>query len=164
MMEDSPEREPQLKERHLREDPRHRKIEDLFHQRRAGTYINDLVYGANDGIITTFAVVAGATGASLPPLVVIILGFANLVADGISMGASNYLGTKSELDYQRAQRQKEEWEIDHLRNLEIQEIEDIYRERGFTGKDLERAVALTIVDRGKWVDVMMRDELGIWGL
>jgi vacuolar iron transporter family protein len=58
-------------------------------------YVGDLVYGANDGIVTTFAVVAGVTGASLPARVVIILGVANLLADGFSMGASNYLAIRS---------------------------------------------------------------------
>jgi VIT1/CCC1 family predicted Fe2+/Mn2+ transporter len=58
-------------------------------------YLPDLVYGANDGIITTFAVVSGVVGASLSTRVILILGFANLVADGISMGASNYLSRRS---------------------------------------------------------------------
>ena len=59
-------------------------------------YLKDLVYGANDGIITTFAVVAGASGASLGSSVVLILGFANLLADGFSMGASNFLAIRSD--------------------------------------------------------------------
>lgn len=59
-------------------------------------YLRDLVYGANDGIITTFAVVAGVAGAELAPRVIVILGFANLLADGFSMGASNYLSIRSE--------------------------------------------------------------------
>lgn len=59
-------------------------------------YLKDLVYGANDGIITTFAVVAGVAGARLEPRIVLILGFANLVADGFSMGASNFLSLRSE--------------------------------------------------------------------
>ena len=58
-------------------------------------YLGDLVYGANDGIITTFAVVAGVTGASLPARTILILGFANLLADGFSMGASNVLAIRS---------------------------------------------------------------------
>ena len=62
-------------------------------------YIGDFVYGANDGIITTFAVVAGIAGAKLSAAIVIILGLASLIADGISMAASNYLATKSESDY-----------------------------------------------------------------
>lgn len=63
-----------------------------------GHYLRDVVYGALDGCITTFAVVAGVDGARLGASVAIILGVANLVADGISMGASNYLGLKSELE------------------------------------------------------------------
>lgn len=59
-------------------------------------YLRDLVYGANDGIITTFAVVAGVAGAALPARIILILGFANLLADGFSMGASNYLSIRSD--------------------------------------------------------------------
>ncbi|MBP9803069.1 MAG: VIT1/CCC1 transporter family protein [Candidatus Pacebacteria bacterium] len=66
---------------------------------KAGKYIGDLVYGANDGIITTFAIVAGVAGANLSPSVVIILGMSNVLADGFSMAASNYLARKSEKDY-----------------------------------------------------------------
>jgi VIT1/CCC1 family predicted Fe2+/Mn2+ transporter len=64
-------------------------------QSLARHYLPDLVYGANDGIITTFAVVSGVVGADLSNEVILILGFANLVADGFSMGASNYLSRRS---------------------------------------------------------------------
>jgi VIT1/CCC1 family predicted Fe2+/Mn2+ transporter len=67
--------------------------------KKIGEYIGDLVYGANDGIITTFAVVAGVAGASLSPAIVVILGVANLLADGFSMATSNYLARKSEREY-----------------------------------------------------------------
>lgn len=70
----------------------------------AGHYLPDLVYGANDGIITTFAVVSGVVGASLSERVIVILGFANLVADGFSMGASNYLARRSHEDDELAER------------------------------------------------------------
>lgn len=63
-----------------------------------GHYLRDLVYGALDGVITTLAVVAGVIGADLEAVVAVILGLANLAADGLSMGASNYLGLKSELE------------------------------------------------------------------
>lgn len=155
------ERSLRQKEKYLLENKEYRRFEQLAHRHIVGKYIGDFVYGANDGIITTFAVVAGATGASLSPHVVIILGIANLVADGISMGASNYLGKKSEQDFARAQREKEEWEIDNLRDLEVAEIEDIYKQKGFKGKDLERAVTIITSRRDVWVDTMMKDELGI---
>ena len=59
-------------------------------------YIGDIVYGANDGIITTFAVISGAAGAGFSPIIIIVLGIANLIADGFSMGASKYLSLRSE--------------------------------------------------------------------
>jgi vacuolar iron transporter family protein len=65
-------------------------------------YIGDVVYGANDGIITTFAVIAGAAGAGFSSTVIIVLGIANLIADGFSMGASRYLSLKSEQDLEHA--------------------------------------------------------------
>jgi len=61
-------------------------------------HIKDIIYGANDGIVTTFAIVAGAVGASLSSKIILVLGFAGLFADAFSMGASNYLGNKSEKD------------------------------------------------------------------
>lgn len=70
----------------------------------AGRYLPDLVYGANDGVITTFAVVSGVVGAALSEEIILILGFANLVADGFSMGASNYLARRS---YEEAARRDE---------------------------------------------------------
>ena len=66
-------------------------------------YIRDLVYGANDGVITTFAVVAGVTGGTLSPVTVLVLGVANLLADGLSMGVGNYLGIRSDERVREAQ-------------------------------------------------------------
>ncbi|MBI4057939.1 VIT1/CCC1 transporter family protein [Candidatus Microgenomates bacterium] len=149
------------KEKYLEENEEYREAETLFHRHIAGRYIGDYVYGANDGIITTFAIVAGAVGASLSPGVIIILGFANLLADGISMGASNFLGKKSEKDYAKAQREKENWEIDHLRELEVEEIREIFKKKGFQGRDLEHATEIITSDKKVWLDTMMRDELGI---
>lgn len=70
---------------------------------KKGVYVGNLVYGANDGVVTTFAIVAGATGALLPQGVIIILGLANLLADGFSMGASNYLALRSEKELRDVQ-------------------------------------------------------------
>ncbi|MEX2028496.1 MAG: VIT1/CCC1 transporter family protein [Candidatus Curtissbacteria bacterium] len=149
------------KEKYLSENRKYRLAEALMHRHTAGKFIGDFIYGANDGTITTFAVVAGAVGASLSPNIIIILGFANLLADGISMGASNYLGGKSERDYAKFQREKEGWEVDHLRELEVEEIREIFAKKGFTGRDLDRAVSIIISDREVWLDTMMRDELNI---
>lgn len=71
-----------------------------------GDYIRDVVLSANDGIVTTFAVVAGSLGASLSPSVVVILGLANLFADGLSMSTGSYLGVKSEIEYEQSEGKK----------------------------------------------------------
>ena len=68
----------------------------------SGRYLAEVIYGANDGIVTTFAVVSGVAGAALNPSIVLVLGAANLFADGFSMGMSNYLSRRSELDYRRS--------------------------------------------------------------
>src|SRR3989344_6387560 len=72
------------------------------------------VFGANDVIVTTFAVVAGVTGAKLPVSVVIIMGLANMFADALSMGLGDYLGERSELRHRRQQYEIEQWELKHL--------------------------------------------------
>src|SRR3990167_3851714 len=76
------------------------------HQKERGKYLGDYVYGALDGIVTTFAVVSGVEGAKLSSSIVLILGFANLIGDGVSMGVGNYLSTKSELDYIKKERKR----------------------------------------------------------
>jgi VIT1/CCC1 family predicted Fe2+/Mn2+ transporter len=63
-----------------------------------GHYLRDMVYGALDGVITTMAILAGSQGAALSARIGLILGLANLIGDGISMGASNYLGMRSEIE------------------------------------------------------------------
>lgn len=134
---------------------------EYLHQRFGGTYIRDLVYGANDGIITTFAVVAGVAGASLSSTIVLVLGFANLLADGLAMALGNYLGTKSEADYINSEKVMESWEVDNLPQEETAEIRHIYKQKGFTGKDLDRAVNIIISDKTRWVNEMMISELGL---
>jgi VIT1/CCC1 family predicted Fe2+/Mn2+ transporter len=71
-------------------------------------YVRDVVYGANDGVITTFAVVAGVTGGTLSPVAVLVLGVANLLADGLSMGVGNYLGIRSDEKVREAQQLPEQ--------------------------------------------------------
>ncbi|UCE65030.1 MAG: VIT1/CCC1 transporter family protein [Candidatus Zixiibacteriota bacterium] len=131
------------------------------HKTGAGAYIGEAVYGALDGIVTTFAVVAGVEGAKLPSGIVLILGFANLIGDGLSMGVGSYLSTKSQREYQKSERIREEWEIDNYPEGEIEEIKQIYKKKGFQGEDLERAMGIITSDKKVWVDTMMVEELGI---
>ena len=131
------------------------------HKSESGAYIGEAVYGALDGIVTTFAVVAGVAGAKLSAGVVLILGFANLVGDGLSMGVGSYLSTKSRLEYEQSEREREFWEVENYPEGEIHEIREIYRKKGFEGDDLERAVGVITSNKEIWVETMMNEELGI---
>jgi vacuolar iron transporter family protein len=122
--------------------------------------IEDFVYGATDGAVTTFAIVAGVVGASLSPSVVLILGFANLFADGFSMAIGNYLSAKSRIEYVERQRKREEWEIKINTAQKIQEIKDIYSDKGFKGELLESIAKVIISNRKVWVDTMMEEKIG----
>jgi VIT1/CCC1 family predicted Fe2+/Mn2+ transporter len=119
------------------------------------------VYGGLDGIITTFAVVAGVTGAALSAGVVLILGFANLIADGISMAVGDYLSTKSENEYNAMERRREEWEVDNYPEGEKREMVELYTDKGMDPEDAHQVVELLSRNRNVWVDVMMMEELGI---
>jgi VIT1/CCC1 family predicted Fe2+/Mn2+ transporter len=125
------------------------------------SYLREWVYGGIDGVVTTFAIAAGVVGANLSPNIVLILGAANLIGDGFSMGAGCYSATKTENDnYQRLRNR----EISHIKKYpegEREEIRQIYAAKGFKGETLEKIVN-TISDNPKlWVDVMMVDEYGL---
>lgn len=124
-------------------------------------HFEDFIYGSIDGAVTTFAIVAGAIGASLSPSIILILGFANLFADGFSMAVGNYQATKARIEFIEKERKKEEWEIDNLAAEERQEIRDIYANKGFKDQLLEDIVKVITSRRKIWLDTMMKEELGL---
>ena len=124
-------------------------------------HFDDFIYGSIDGAVTTFAIVAGVVGAGLSPGIILILGFANLFADGFSMAAANYQASKARNEFIQMKRKQEEWEIDNLEAEEKEEIRDIYRKKGFKDELLEEIVRIITSRRKVWVDTMMREELGL---
>jgi len=123
--------------------------------------IPDFVYGGIDGAVTTFAVVAGVSGASLSSGIVLILGFANLFADGFAMAVGNYLGTKSYSEFVEKIRKSEEDSIRDNPTEERDEITEIYKSKGFSGKILKDTVGVITGNKKIWIDTMMKDEFGI---
>jgi vacuolar iron transporter family protein len=124
-------------------------------------HFDDFIYGSIDGAVTTFAIVASVVGASLSPSIILILGFANLFADGFSMAAANFQASKARNEFIEMKRKKEEWEIDNLEEQEKQEIRDIYTKKGFKDELLDEIVRIITSRRKVWVDTMMREELGL---
>jgi VIT1/CCC1 family predicted Fe2+/Mn2+ transporter len=127
----------------------------------SGQYIKSAIYGGMDGTITTFAVVAGVAGASLNAGVVLILGFANLIADGLSMAIGDYISTKSEREYQAAERERELWEARNYPDGEKKELVEIYMDKGLPEKDAKKIVDTVSKHEKAWIDIMMVEELGI---
>jgi len=124
-------------------------------------YLGDAVLGGIDGCITTFAVVAGATGGALSPLVVIILGFANLIADGFSMAVSNYHATRSERDLLDKRRRSEQAHIERVPEGEREEVRQIFAQKGYEGETLEKVVDTITANRRLWVNTMLTEEYGL---
>lgn len=151
-----PERRERLAAEHRPEEVRRR-----LSERRGQSYLGDAVLGGIDGCVTTFAVVAGAVGGGFSGLVVIVLGFANLLADGFSMAVSNYQGTKSQRERVEEARLSEEHHIREVPAGEREEIRQIFARKGFSGDDLEKVVEVITNDRRLWVDTMLTEELGL---
>jgi VIT1/CCC1 family predicted Fe2+/Mn2+ transporter len=126
--------------------------------RRLEDYLGEMVYGGMDGIVTTFAVVAGSVGAGLSSKVVLILGFANLIADGFSMGTGAFLSSRSEKDLYHKKR------LDVLNQVQGERTDDkgiihkIYKRRGFKGKLLEEVVEVASEDKDHFADLVMSEE------
>ncbi|MEQ8908615.1 MAG: VIT1/CCC1 transporter family protein [Vicingaceae bacterium] len=140
--------------------------EDHLHQQNGWMskwqdYIGEFVYGGIDGSVTTFAVVAGSAGAGLDSSVIIILGFANLIADGFAMSVGSYLSNKAEKENYDKHERIEYWEVDNLPEKEEEEIREIYESKGFEGELLEQVVKVITADKDRWVDVMMKEELNM---
>jgi len=143
----------------------HEHSPDAIHRRLESgpthNYLRDWIYGGIDGAVTTLAVVTGVAGAQLSSWIILALGFANLFADGFSMAASNYLGTKAEHDDWRRLEQIEHRHIDLAPDGEREEVRQIFERKGFEGEELHRIVELTTADRDRWVKTMLTDEYGL---
>lgn len=146
----------------------HEHTQEAIQQRFAAgpqqSYLRDWVYGGIDGTVTTFAIVAGVIGAHLAPRVILILGGANLIADGFAMAASNYLATRSEIGEFHHAEAVERRHIAITPEGEREEVREILRGLGLLGDLLDRVVAVITADRDRWVRMMLRDEYGLPGV
>ena len=126
-----------------------------------GKYLKDSVYAANDGIVTTFAVVAGVVGASLSPLVILVLGFANLLADGFSMATGNYLGTRSENEHYDRERKREARLFDESPEHMKEDLEEIFEDKGYDKEDALAIAPLVRKNKEFFLDFVIFERLGL---
>jgi VIT1/CCC1 family predicted Fe2+/Mn2+ transporter len=145
-----------LEHSHAREEIQQRLARDT-----QANYLRDWIYGGIDGTITTFAIVAGVIGANMPGSVVLVLGLANLMADGFAMGAGNYSATKAELDDYRRLLAIERKHIAVEPDGEREEIRQIFARKGFAGPELERIVDVITADEDRWAQTMAVEEYGL---
>lgn len=130
-------------------------------------YLKEIVYGGVDGIVTTFAVVAGFTGAQADPgttgaissVAVLLFGFANLFADATSMGLGNVLSMRADQDVYRREKRREHYEIKNNEEFEKAETVHILQEKGFTKKDSQILATIYAKNPEYWTDFMMNHEL-----
>ena len=125
------------------------------------SYLRDWVYGGIDGAVTTFAIVSAVAGAQLSPRIVLVLGIANLLADGFSMAASNYLGTRTEHEEWQHLEGIEQRHIDTVPEGEREEVRQIFQQKGLEGEALDQVVGAITADRERWVRTMLSEEYGL---
>lgn len=126
--------------------------------------LRDLIYGGIDGSVTTFAIVAGVAGAGLSPFVIVALGLANVIADGFSMAAGNYSGTKAELDNIKRLRAIERRHIARFPEGERLEVRQILAQKGLSGQVLEDATDAITANEQTWIALMLEGEYGVGGV
>ena len=124
-------------------------------------YLRDWIYGGIDGAVTTFAIVAGVEGAGMSATVILILGCANLAADGFSMAASNFSGTKAEVDEAHRLREMEYRHVRDFPDGEREEVRQILAGMCLEGDALEGAVRALSQNRTAWVEFMLTEEFGV---
>ena len=123
--------------------------------------VTDVVIGMSDGLTVPFALAAGLSGAVSNTHIIIVAGLAEVAAGSIAMGLGGYLAGKTEIDHYYAEQKREEWEVDNVPDREKEEVRMIFEDMGLTAATQSIVVEEIAKDKDKWVDFMMRNELGL---
>ena len=128
---------------------------------KSSDLVTDIVIGMSDGLTVPFALAAGLSGAGIGTHTVITAGLAEIVAGSIAMGLGGYLAGKTEVDHYSSEQKREEWEVDNLPDKEKEEVREIFAAMGMSESTQQLVVEEMAKDKAKWVDFMMRYELGL---
>src|SRR6478609_4093164 len=123
--------------------------------------VRDVVIGMADGLTVPFALAAGLAAAVSSTKVIVTAGLAEIVAGAIAMGLGGYLAARTDAEHYASEQRREDWEIDNLRDKEVQEVTEIFGDYGLQGESLVTVVTALTADRKRWLDFMMRFELGL---
>jgi len=138
--------------------------EDIAERLEKGTkhsYLRDWVYGGIDGSVTTFAIISSVEGANFTQKAIIIFGIANILADGFSMAASNFLGTQSEQEELEHWREVEKRHVSQHPEGETEEVRQLLGKKGFKGDLLEKSTRFIVGNQKRWIDFMLVEEYGL---
>jgi VIT1/CCC1 family predicted Fe2+/Mn2+ transporter len=137
-------------------EPRH--IEPHIKQ---SSYIRDVVFGFGDGVNTSLGIVAGVGAAEISAGIVILAALVGMFTGAKAMAVQNYLAVKSQREILESEIERELYEIEHLPDRERQEIEEIYKAKGFEGEELQKVVNKITSDKDVWLKTMLTEELGL---
>jgi VIT1/CCC1 family predicted Fe2+/Mn2+ transporter len=126
-----------------------------------GSFIREIVFGFNDGVIATFAVVSGLMGAALSNFIIILAGLAEAIGGAVAMGLGAYISTKSQIEFYESEIERERKEIETIPEWEKRELREAYRVKGFNGELLEKIVEKISSEKELWLKAMLEDELGL---
>jgi predicted membrane protein (TIGR00267 family) len=125
--------------------------------------VREIVFGFNDGSISTLALLAGVTGGALARGQILIAGFSGVIAGAISMAIGAYISSKSEIEHHQSEIERERREIEEVPEIEREEIRQIYMKKAdFTDEELRLIVNRITGDKKAWLDSMMKEELGLF--
>lgn len=126
-----------------------------------GRAIREIIFGMNDGLVTTIGFLAGVTSSISESRYILLAGMAEIVAGAVSMGIGAYLATKSQREFFHSEVEREKWEIEKMPEKEAQEIRDIYGKMGFTRPEQDMIADRVTSDKGLLLRFMKREELGL---
>lgn len=127
----------------------------------SGQFLRDMVFGANDGVVTAIGFLVGIAGTVANQTIIVIAGVLTIIAGAASMALGNYLAVKSQREFYEAMEKVELWEMENKPEVERDEVAEIYTNMGFDKPTVELLTKKVTADRELWLKVMMRDELGL---
>ncbi|MFA6489228.1 MAG: VIT1/CCC1 transporter family protein [Candidatus Micrarchaeia archaeon] len=130
-------------------------------KRKGGALLSDVILGGQDGLVNVLGIVLGVASATSDKYIVIIAGLVATFAESVSMAAVAYASARAEQDHYRKEMEQEKWEMEHLPDIETEEIRIIYMRKGLRGRELEQMVKTVTGNKELWLSTMMTEELGL---